>query len=332
MIVGEQKPLDEIKKLLGEAQKVLVVGCGTCVTVCFAGGEKEVGHPGLGAAHGDPAGRRRRRTSTRSPSSASASGSTLTRWPGGRKADVVLSLACGIGVQAMAERFPAGVVLPGLNTTFLGLPQEQGVWEERCQACGDCILGHDRRHLPHRPLLQATAQRAVRRFAERGVRGQPGDHVRLAADLRPVSALGQPGRLIESSSRPRTGRRAADGGPRRIVREDLRLRETEAAASLTGRTRHERVRQSPACTGAPTASSRAATWNAVLRAGHFAVTGELGPPQSADPEVIRKKARLLQRAVRRRQHHRQPDGHRAHVAASAPGCCRCRKAWSRSSR
>jgi methylenetetrahydrofolate reductase (NADPH) len=31
----------------------------------------------------------------------------------------------------------------------------------------------------------------------------------------------------------------------------------------------------------------------ILRAGHFAVTAELGPPQNADPEVIRKKARLL---------------------------------------
>ncbi|MGC8960447.1 MAG: methylenetetrahydrofolate reductase, partial [Chloroflexia bacterium] len=31
----------------------------------------------------------------------------------------------------------------------------------------------------------------------------------------------------------------------------------------------------------------------VLRAGHFAVTGELGPPQSADAEVILRKARLL---------------------------------------
>ena len=31
----------------------------------------------------------------------------------------------------------------------------------------------------------------------------------------------------------------------------------------------------------------------VLRAGHFAVTGELGPPQSADSDVIRKKAELL---------------------------------------
>lgn len=31
----------------------------------------------------------------------------------------------------------------------------------------------------------------------------------------------------------------------------------------------------------------------ILKAGHFAVTGELGPPQSADPEVIRSKAVLL---------------------------------------
>lgn len=31
----------------------------------------------------------------------------------------------------------------------------------------------------------------------------------------------------------------------------------------------------------------------VLEAGHFAVTSELGPPQSADPEVIREKAKLL---------------------------------------
>jgi 5,10-methylenetetrahydrofolate reductase len=31
----------------------------------------------------------------------------------------------------------------------------------------------------------------------------------------------------------------------------------------------------------------------VLRAGHFAVTGELGPPQSADAKIIREKTALL---------------------------------------
>lgn len=35
------------------------------------------------------------------------------------------------------------------------------------------------------------------------------------------------------------------------------------------------------------------TLERVLKAGHFAVTGELGPPQSADERVIREKAALL---------------------------------------
>ena len=35
----------------------------------------------------------------------------------------------------------------------------------------------------------------------------------------------------------------------------------------------------------------------VLHAGHFAVTGELGPPQSADGKVIREKAQLLKGLV-----------------------------------
>jgi methylenetetrahydrofolate reductase (NADPH) len=35
----------------------------------------------------------------------------------------------------------------------------------------------------------------------------------------------------------------------------------------------------------------------LLRAGHFVVTAEIGPPQSADPEVIRRKARLLKGVV-----------------------------------
>ena len=43
MIVGEQKTLEEIMELLGDARKVLEVGCGTCTTACFAGGEKQVG-------------------------------------------------------------------------------------------------------------------------------------------------------------------------------------------------------------------------------------------------------------------------------------------------
>ena len=42
MIVAKRKPFDEIKELLKPYKKVLNVGCGTCVSVCLAGGEKEV--------------------------------------------------------------------------------------------------------------------------------------------------------------------------------------------------------------------------------------------------------------------------------------------------
>ena len=42
MITAERKPLEEIKGFLSKYNKVLIVGCGACVTVCFAGGEQEV--------------------------------------------------------------------------------------------------------------------------------------------------------------------------------------------------------------------------------------------------------------------------------------------------
>ncbi|MHB8757517.1 MAG: methylenetetrahydrofolate reductase C-terminal domain-containing protein, partial [Bacillota bacterium] len=43
MIVAEQKTLAEIDQLVKSAKKLMIVGCRECVTVCMAGGEKEVG-------------------------------------------------------------------------------------------------------------------------------------------------------------------------------------------------------------------------------------------------------------------------------------------------
>ena len=42
MIVAKRKPFNEIEELVSGSKNILILGCGTCVAVCLAGGEKEV--------------------------------------------------------------------------------------------------------------------------------------------------------------------------------------------------------------------------------------------------------------------------------------------------
>ncbi len=141
MIVAEQKPLEDIIRMITPYNRVLILGCGTCMTVCDAGGEREVSflHKALQLAQ------------ARSGSGTHVfSEYTIKRQCDPEflellpekiaDIDVVLSLGCGIGVQAVAERFPELPVLPGVNTSFMGMTKESGVWDERCAACGDCRL------------------------------------------------------------------------------------------------------------------------------------------------------------------------------------------------
>jgi ferredoxin len=141
MIVGEQKPIEEIAEFLGDAQKVLVAGCGTCVTVCFAGGEKEAQLLASSLRMKTKLDGKPRDVSDVTIQRQCEWEYLETMEKEMASADIVVSIACGIGVQAMARHFPDTWVVPGLNTTFLGLPEEQGVWTEQCQACGDCMLG-----------------------------------------------------------------------------------------------------------------------------------------------------------------------------------------------
>ena len=42
MIVADKKPVEEIIEYLKNHQSILILGCNECVTVCEAGGKKEV--------------------------------------------------------------------------------------------------------------------------------------------------------------------------------------------------------------------------------------------------------------------------------------------------
>ncbi|UCH20732.1 MAG: methylenetetrahydrofolate reductase C-terminal domain-containing protein, partial [Deltaproteobacteria bacterium] len=52
----------------------------------------------------------------------------------------IISMACGVGIQFLAERFPHKPVFPGVDTTGLAVNQAVGWYEERCKSCGRCVL------------------------------------------------------------------------------------------------------------------------------------------------------------------------------------------------
>ncbi|MCP4116798.1 MAG: hypothetical protein GY737_15570 [Desulfobacteraceae bacterium] len=139
MIVAERKPFDEIKSMVSGYKKVLTVGCGTCVAVCLAGGSKEVEtlNAELNLAFGKD--------------KIEFGAETLERQcdmeflaeldSKADEYDAFISMACGAGIQFLAERFPNKPVFPAVNTSFIGVNLDVGWYEEKCRACGTCVLG-----------------------------------------------------------------------------------------------------------------------------------------------------------------------------------------------
>jgi ferredoxin len=222
MIVAEQKPLDEIKQMLAPYEKVLILGCGTCVTVCFAGGEKEVGILAASlrmSARLDGSPKEIVEATVQRQCEHEYNEEVADQL---READAVLSLACGIGVQTLSEQFPEVIALPGVNTTFLGQPTEQGIWVERCQACGNCVLDRTGGICP------------IARCAKSLLNGPCGGSQEGKCEVNPdvecawqlihdrLDALGRLDALLEIEP-PKDWSTSRDGGQRKIVREDLEI-------------------------------------------------------------------------------------------------------------
>jgi len=219
MIVGEQKPIAEIKEMVAPYKKLLVLGCGTCVKTCFAGGEDETAV--LASAL--------RLVFRKEGKTIEVEELTVERQCENEfiqeaaeaiaRNDSVLSLACGAGVQAIARRFVTKPVLPGVDTTFIGVLEKQGLFTEECSGCGNCTLA----------LFGAVCP--ITRCAKKLLNGPCGGSQAGKCEVNPetdcawqmiierLTILGQLDNL-KVYVPPRNWSTSTSGGPRKLVRED----------------------------------------------------------------------------------------------------------------
>ena len=222
MIIGEWKPINELVKKLVRHKNVVVVGCATCVAECEVGGEKEVEMiaPLLRMALRVKGHRVNFKTKTLERQCEWEFVEELAEII--PEVDAVLSMACGIGVQAVAERFPEVNVYPGINTTSLAIREEPGLWLARCEACGDCVLGETFGICP-----VARCAKQLMNGPCGGTRKDGKCEIDETVDcvwtliVERARACGKLDSLREISS-AKDWSNSRHGGPKRMVREDLR--------------------------------------------------------------------------------------------------------------
>jgi len=237
VIKADQKPLDEIVAILERYDRILILGCGTCVTVCFAGGEREVAELGSLLRMHDKRNGRQREIAEATVLRQCEDEFVAEARKLAPKFDVILSMACGVGVNFLADRLPDKPTMPAVNTKFLGPTIEPGVWEERCAACGDCIV--------HLTAGICPVARCAKTILNGPCGGSNKGKCELSTEENPIECAWA--LIVERAKKLGTldqlkGILAAkdwsssrDGGPRRRVREDLKRPTQAAAAGSEGR-------------------------------------------------------------------------------------------------
>jgi ferredoxin len=222
MIVGDLKSLQEIAASIDGYRKVLILGCGGCVTVCRSGGDAEAHDLAYRLSHpehhkGVPPEFIVDTIERQCENDLLKSYLTI---PQGTEA--VLSLACGAGVQIAADVFEPLPVVPALSTTFMGGADEPGVWREKCQGCGDCLLAFTAGICPialcAKRLLNGPCGGSQDGHCEVSIE-TPCAWARIYARLERQGKL----HLMDEFRTPRDWRKAGNQGPRERRRAGIEL-------------------------------------------------------------------------------------------------------------
>ena len=137
MIITQKKPLKELLTMLDGVKKAAIVGCASCAASCQTGGEKEIQEmKAILEEHGIEV------VATVLPEECChkllvKKDTKILRTCG---AEAVVGMACGDGVQTVADNTPLPVY-PANNTMFLGQVERVGIFHEYCRMFGDCVLG-----------------------------------------------------------------------------------------------------------------------------------------------------------------------------------------------
>ncbi|MBI5550580.1 MAG: methylenetetrahydrofolate reductase C-terminal domain-containing protein [Desulfobacterales bacterium] len=220
MIIADRKPLAEILEMIQPYNSIMLVGCKGCVTVCNAGGLKEVEilASTLRIARkkeGRPLKVDERMLERQcDPEYIEQLRDTHDQY------DAVLSMACGVGPQFLSEAYPQQRFFPTVNTRFMGGAVQHGIWEERCAGCGTCII-HFFDGLCPIARCSKSLQHGPCGGSNHG-KCEVSKELVCIWDLIVHKKMEQ-GRLddLRKYRAAKDWRTARDGGPRRSIREEL---------------------------------------------------------------------------------------------------------------
>ncbi len=224
MIVAEEKPLEEILEAIKGYRRILVLGCNTCVAVCLAGGDRQARQLAslieakVPFAEVPPVVTAEAVERQCEPDFLQKD---LERWQS--SFDVVVSLACGAGVQTLAELLPNTPVVPALNTVFIGSYAGDGTWVEMCRACGDCILERTGGICPVTRCAKGLLNGPCGGAKEGHCEVDPEKPCAWQLIYERLKRLGQLERLREFVPPKRWALGRREGGPRRRTRSDVTL-------------------------------------------------------------------------------------------------------------